>query len=71
MIRLFMFFLWAWGLGLMGLFYVALSDLAFSRDFKKLPHRLALCVVWPLALLSARGRAALWHVTRETQEFKK
>jgi hypothetical protein len=71
MIRLFIFSLMVWSLGGLGLLLVALSDLAFSKSFKAFPKRLALILVWPLALFSARGRAALWHVTRETQELSK
>jgi hypothetical protein len=69
MIRFFVFALMAWSLGALGFLLVALSDLAFSRRFAKFPRRLALCVIWPLALFSARGRAVLWLVTRETQEL--
>jgi hypothetical protein len=40
----------------------SLSDFAFRRphSFRVLLHRLALCVVWPLALASAKGRDVLW-----------
>lgn len=67
MIRLFVFVMVAWGMGALFFFLIALSDLAFSRRFKAFPKRLLVCIVWPLALFSARGRAALFHVFKQTQ----
>jgi hypothetical protein len=39
----------------------SLSDFVFRRPhgYRVLLHRLALCVVWPLALASAKGRDVL------------
>lgn len=67
MIRLFVFFLFVWGLGALFFFLVALSDLAFTRSFRVLPLRLLLCAGWPLALFSSKGRASLFAVFKQTQ----
>lgn len=67
MIRLFVFFLFVWGLGAMFFLLIALSDLAFGRSLRAVPLRLLLCVVWPLALFSSRGRASLFAVFKQTQ----
>lgn len=67
MVRLFVFFLCVWGLGALFFLLIALSDLAFARSFRVLPLRLLLCVGWPLALFSSRGRASLFGVFKQTQ----
>ena len=67
MSRLFVFFLFVWSLGALFFFLVALSDLAFARSFRALPVRLLLCVGWPLALFSSRGRVSLFYVFKQTQ----
>ena len=73
MIRLFLLFLFAWGMGALFFFLVALSDLAFSKQgtFRIFLKRVALCAVWPLTILSAAGRAQLFHVFVKTQEQEK
>lgn len=55
-------FLRLWLLGTVILAVISLSDFVFRRPHGPglLLRRLAMCVVWPLALASSRGRAALW-----------
>jgi hypothetical protein len=69
MIRIFLFLLWAWGMGLIFFVIVALSDLAFTGKFKNFGKRLVVCSVWPLALFSSKGRGTLFRVFRKTQEI--
>lgn len=71
MIRLFLFLLWVWGLGAIAFSVVALSDLIFRGEWRGFLKRLALCVIWPVALLSANGRALLFRLFRVTQEPSK
>jgi len=54
-------FLRLWLLGAVVLAVISLSDFVFRRPHGAalLPRRLAMCVVWPLALMSSQGRAAL------------
>jgi len=54
-------FLRLWLLGAVILAVISLSDFVFRRPHGAalLLRRLAMCVVWPLALMSSQGRAAL------------
>jgi len=55
-------FLRLWLLGAVILAIVSLSDFVFRRPHGPglLLRRLTMCLVWPLALASSHGRAALW-----------
>jgi hypothetical protein len=55
-------FLRLWLLGVIILAVVSLSDFLFRQPHAAtlLARRLALSLIWPLALASSRGRAALW-----------
>lgn len=68
MVRLFIVMLWWWSIGGLLFALIALSDLLFTRNFKALPRRLVFCLIWPIALFSSKGRAALISVARQTQE---
>jgi hypothetical protein len=54
-------FLRLWLLGAAVLAVISLSDFVFRRPHGPglLLRRLGMCVVWPLALASSQGRAAL------------
>ena len=59
-----------WLLGLLLVSFVSLSDFVFRRPHTAvvLLKRLAVGVLWPLALLSAKGRSALLGRFKETQD---
>ena len=54
-------FLRLWLLGAVILAVISLSDFVFRRPHGPglLVRRLGMCLVWPLALMSSQGRAAL------------
>jgi len=55
-------FLRIWLIGGIFVVFVSLSDFAFRRPHgvRRLLFRLLLSIVWPLALASSEGRAALF-----------
>lgn len=67
MIRLFLFVLWLWGLGLLFFFPMALSYLAFGGPWKDFFKSIPVLLLWPLTLFSSKGRATLFRVFRNTQ----
>ena len=55
-------FLRVWSVGIIVIAVVSASDFLFRRPHsaKLLARRIALSLVWPLALASSQGRAALF-----------
>jgi len=57
----------AWVAVTVVLVLMAVSDCLFGKgDLKQLGERVLLALVWPLALLSAAGRARLFRTGRES-----
>jgi hypothetical protein len=55
----------AWAAVTIVLMFMAISDHVFgTRDLKRLGYRLLLALTWPLAILSASGRARLFSSGR-------